>query len=323
MTGRNATGERTVVWDLLLVAGLVVLTNVSVFIAVVSETPLRLVLGLPFVVFLPGYAIIAALFPRKNDHIIWSIISTDTSTVIDLAERIGLSVALSVATVGLTGMGLSAIGVGVGLQPVILTVSALSLVALAIAWFRRSRLSAEERFVPSTPRLWISESAVSERVDVLLNVAVVVAVLVAGAGVAFGTNGFGSEREYTELSVLSAPATGQPTADSYPTNLTLGEPNSLLVVIENHEEATTTYTAVVELQRLGPDGRTVRARDTITQFQTTLDQDQRTRRPVQVEPSFTGANLRLVVSLYRGDSAPTLPDDAFREVHLNVTVVNG
>lgn len=320
MIGRDASGVATDVWDLLLVGVLVLLTNASVFIGPLSETPLRLALGLPFVVFLPGYAIIAALFPRENDRVIASMFASERSNSIDLAERIGLSVALSVATVGLTGLGLSSVGAGVGLQTVMLTVSGISLVALGVASIRRLRLSASERFTPSLHAFWVSNAALSGRMNLVLNAAVILAVVLAGVGIVFGTAGPDSQREYTELSVLSASADGEPTADSYPTNLTRAEPTSLTVVIDNAEDSSTTYTAVVELQRLASDGQTPVARDKITQFQTTLGRDQRIRRAVQVEPSLAGENLRLVVLLYRGDEAAASLDDAYREVHFNVTV---
>jgi uncharacterized membrane protein len=320
MIGRDARGNAADVWDLLSVGALVLLTNASVSVGALSDTPLRLLLGLPFVVFLPGYAVIAALFPRKNDRAIGSVFASERSNAIDLAERIGLSVALSVATVGLAGLGLSALGAGVGLQTVLWTVSAISLVALGVASIRRLRLSASERFTPSLPAFWVSNAALSGRVNLVLNAAVILAVVLAGVAIAFGTAGPGSEREYTELSVLSASPNGELTADSYPTNLTRGKPTSLTVVIDNAEGSSTTYTAVVELQRLAGDGQTVVARESVTQFETTLGRDQRIRRTVQVEPSLVGEKLRLVVLLYRGDEASASLDDAYREVHFNVTV---
>jgi uncharacterized membrane protein len=47
--------------------------------------PIRIILGLPLVLFLPGYSLIATLFPRKDD--------------LDAIERIALSFGLSIAIV--------------------------------------------------------------------------------------------------------------------------------------------------------------------------------------------------------------------------------
>lgn len=52
--------------DLAAVVALTLLTVGSVFVPVVNETPLRVVFGLAFVLFLPGYAFIAALFPETG-----------------------------------------------------------------------------------------------------------------------------------------------------------------------------------------------------------------------------------------------------------------
>ena len=52
-----------------------------------NETPIRIILGLLLVLFLPGYSLIAALFPRRGD--------------LDGIERIALSFGLSIAIVPL------------------------------------------------------------------------------------------------------------------------------------------------------------------------------------------------------------------------------
>ena len=57
---------------------------------------IRVILGLPFILFIPGYILIFALFPcRKTDQ------------GIDIIERIALSFGLSIAVVPLIGLGLN------------------------------------------------------------------------------------------------------------------------------------------------------------------------------------------------------------------------
>jgi uncharacterized membrane protein len=58
-----------------------------------SETVFRNILGLPLVLFLPGYALIAALFPAKSD--------------LDVLKEQPLSFGLSIAVVPLIGLGLN------------------------------------------------------------------------------------------------------------------------------------------------------------------------------------------------------------------------
>jgi len=53
--------------DLFIIMGLVLLTDIFVLTPGINETMFRNILGLPLVLFLPGYALIAALFPAKSD----------------------------------------------------------------------------------------------------------------------------------------------------------------------------------------------------------------------------------------------------------------
>lgn len=60
------TGNRQFSLDLLIVAALVVLTDIFVLVPPLSGSFLRTVLGLLLVLFLPGYALTAALLPAKK-----------------------------------------------------------------------------------------------------------------------------------------------------------------------------------------------------------------------------------------------------------------
>ena len=83
--------------------------------------------------FLPGYALIAALFPRKDD--------------LDAIERIALSFGLSIATVPLLGLALNYTPFGIRLSPILIVLSIFT-VSLAIgAYVRRSMIPEEDRFV--------------------------------------------------------------------------------------------------------------------------------------------------------------------------------
>ena len=53
--------------DLAAVVAVVVLSDLAALLPVVRETPLRVVFGLPLVLFVPGYAFVAALFPEAGE----------------------------------------------------------------------------------------------------------------------------------------------------------------------------------------------------------------------------------------------------------------
>jgi uncharacterized membrane protein len=62
-------------------------------ITLFPDNVLRIILGLPLVLFFPGFALITALFPRKE-------------SLSDI-ERLGLTFGLSLAVVPLIGLGLN------------------------------------------------------------------------------------------------------------------------------------------------------------------------------------------------------------------------
>ncbi|NQE51957.1 hypothetical protein C5S29_00090 [ANME-1 cluster archaeon GoMg3.2] len=79
--------------DLALVIFLTLLCIPFVLIPPLNKTPVRSILGLPLVLFLPGYTLIAALFIRKDD--------------LGGIERMALSVGLSIAISPLLGLALN------------------------------------------------------------------------------------------------------------------------------------------------------------------------------------------------------------------------
>ncbi len=120
--------------DLALVILFTLLCIPFVLISPLNEiSPIRIILGLPLVLFLPGYSLIATLFPRKDD--------------LDGIERIALSFGLSIAISPLLGLALNYTPFGIRLTP-ILTVLSLFTVSFAIgAYVRKSRILEEDRFV--------------------------------------------------------------------------------------------------------------------------------------------------------------------------------
>ena len=96
----------------------------SVYLPGLNETPIKTVLIVPGLLFLPGYCLIAALFPGYSD--------------IDLHERIALSIGLSVAVVPLIAFGLNFTPFGIRLDPVLITVTIFTLVMILVAYYRRA-----------------------------------------------------------------------------------------------------------------------------------------------------------------------------------------
>jgi len=119
--------------DLALVILLTLSCIPFVLVPPLNETPVRIILGLLLVLFLPGYSLIAALFPRKDD--------------LDGIERIALSFGLSIAVVPLLGLALDYTPFGIRLVPVLVVLSVFTVLLAVIAGVRRLGLPEGERFV--------------------------------------------------------------------------------------------------------------------------------------------------------------------------------
>ena len=96
---------------------------------------LRIILGLPFVLFFPGYTLIAALFPGRGD--------------LEGIERVALSFGLSIAVVPLLGLGLNYTPWGIHLAPILITLLVFIAGTSALAFYRRNKLPVEMRFYPT------------------------------------------------------------------------------------------------------------------------------------------------------------------------------
>lgn len=106
--------------DLLIVLGLVLLTDIIVLTPGLNESMVMNLLGLPLVLFLPGYSLLAALFPAKSD--------------LEEIERICLSFGLSIVIAPLIGLGLNYTSWGIGLLPILISLSVFSFLMCELAY---------------------------------------------------------------------------------------------------------------------------------------------------------------------------------------------
>jgi len=89
----------------------------------------RWVLGSVFVLFIPGYVTVEALFPRGRD--------------LDGIERFALSVGLSLALVPLIGLLLNYTPWGIRLTPIVISLSSFTVAVALVALARQYRMSVE------------------------------------------------------------------------------------------------------------------------------------------------------------------------------------
>ncbi len=212
-------------WDLLFVAVLTALLILA--IALVPESPFRTVLGLPFILFFPGYVLISFLFPGNAslDHI----------------ERIALSFGLSIAITPLIGLLLNYVW-KISLLPILYSQTLFILVLSLLAYLRRTSIPSEEKFsieFEINPPDW-------ENYDIIDKALVIatVGLLIASGALAYNiaTTPRTGER-FTEFYVLGENGM----ADDYPTNLAVNESGHVILGAINREHRKMDYTMVVRM----------------------------------------------------------------------------
>ncbi len=320
---------RSIPTDILLISAYV-LAGVLLLEFLALTPPLRAIIATPLLLFTPGYALVAAAYPRCNDSsggfaLDRSRIVVSTDTGLHAVERVLLSVGMSVALLPIIGVTVWAAVGRFSTDIVLFSLAAFTLGAVAIGAFRRNTLDADERFClrlwPQIRRFrgWLVGSSTGETaVNVLLAGGVVLAVVTLTFAFAVPVTG----ESYTS-STLGTEQNGEFVAANYPTTFTAGEPESLTLSLSNHEGGTTSYTVVTTVERVGrSDGElTVVEQSELERSTIRLSAGETVREQSAVAPDLVGEDLRLSYYVYRGQ-APETPNDAsaYRDLHLWIDV---
>ena len=248
----------------------------------------RIILGLPFVLFLPGYALISSLFPARSR--------------LSAVERIAYSLALSIAIVALTGLLLNYVW-SITLYPMLGSLTFLILVLSTVAWYRRRTLPEYERDYLNV-KLSFGWHKMA-RVDRVL--AVCLALALVGAVIASVYTYQKNQQGFTEFYLLGS----QGMAADYPQNLYVGEEGRFTVTAVNQERKAESYIIQVipEDCRVWIDGT--------EQSEISLTLKHQEQRTYNVAFVFTepGEGKKLEFNLYRADET-----EVYLRTYLKVSV---
>lgn len=198
---------------------------------------IRIILGIPFVIFCPGYALMAALFIKKES--------------IDIIARVALSFSLSIAVVAFFGLILHYTIWGIRLEPILYLVASFILIVSIISWWRRRRLTEQERY---SVELKLKLPDLGQSVwDKVLAVTMMIVILGALGTLSYTLIMPKVGETFTEFYILGQGGK----AENYPIDLKLGEESSVIVGIINHEEKEVSYRIEVmlggnKITELGP-----------------------------------------------------------------------
>lgn len=254
-------------WDLILLDALTAALVLAVVVA--PDNAIRVVLGLPTLLVFPGYALLAALYPRRQS--------------ISGVARTALSLGMSLALVSLLGLALNYTPWGISLGSVLASTSVLIAVLSIVAYMRRAALYPEQRFQPAFA---VRLPALGKgRADRLLTGLLVLAVLGAMAMAGYAITQPKPGERFTEFYILGA---GAETAD-YPQQLRLGESAEVTVGVANREYENVAYRLVVAV-----DG--VQTGETRV---FTLEHEELWQQVVAFTPQSVGENQQVEFLLYR------------------------
>ena len=185
--------------------------------------PVSLVLGLILALFSPGYSLVSAVFPKRDD--------------LDLTRRLALSFGLSIAVVPLMGFVLNFSPWGISLYPVLIALLVFIIACAGIAYYRRRRLPAGERFAP---RFCLSLAGFRGREhlwDRILLVVLAVVIIGAIGTLVYVARPPATDTPFTEFYLLGP----EGRAENYPDVIVLGEETTVILGVVNQEQKTTDY----------------------------------------------------------------------------------
>ena len=268
---------------LIALIALTILLIPSIF--VVPSLIGRIVLGLPFLLFSPGYTLILALFPKKEQ--------------ISSIERVALSFGLSIATVPLIGLILNYTPLGITVYSTLFSVAGFIFVLSIIAWFRLRSLDKTDRF---SINIYIKFTPWGEnKLDKILSIILIIAVAASIGVLIYAIAAPKVGEKFTELYVIGL--NGQ--AGNYPTEIPVGEEASVILGAVNHEHESIDYivTIVVNGSTYGEE------------YEFSLDNDESWEQVVSFSADSVGDNQKVEFLLYKKGQT-----DVYLSVHLWVDV---
>ena len=297
-----------------------------------NDLPVRIPLGLVMVLFVPGYTLIAALFPRMGD--------------LEGIERTALSFGLSIAVVPLMGLALNYTPWGIRLTPVVVSLVIFTIAMAAAAYWRRINLPMEERFsiqfsenIGSLKREILADE--KGRLDKALTLILILAIITSIAALVYVIVTPKQGEKFTEFYILGAGGK----AYDYPTSVQAGNKSTLIVGVVNHEYEEVNYTMQISLNDTSIDDNSInktflnstsmqdipgnhssgektsleedsRVNGIILSMNLTLQNNETWERPVTYILNNTGEQQKLELLLYKDDNFT----EPYRDLHLWVNV---
>jgi uncharacterized membrane protein len=297
--------------DLAAVVVAVALVAAVVLSPLGAVRPVAIVVGLPFVLLVPGYALVSAVFPGAGET------APTPATTTSWLGRLGLSVGGSVVAVAVVGGLLDFSVWGFQREAVVVGLCLFTLAATAVGWYRRRALPPEQRAGTDTATMAARTRSVIVGEGPAGLLLTLVVLLAAAGAVGVVAQESTEQGAVTEFYILGENESGALVADDYPSSVSVGQPTTVGVGLGVKGSGPFEGTAVASLERVTREGDTVRIRESrrLGELNVSVGSGGTTVRRHTVEAPFTGERLRLTYRLYRRGAERPL-----RQVHIWLTV---
>jgi len=193
------------------------------------DNTVRIILSLPFIIFIPGYVVLFALFPTKK-----------TERGIGNAERVALSFGVSIALVPFIAYLLNFTPWGIRLSSILFSLFFFNIFVCFIAFYRWYKAPSEKRIIFS---LEISSLKTKSSLEKILIIILGLSIIISFSTLFYVINNPRTGEAFTEFYFLGP---GGKIA-GYPQNLFIGENGSIIIGLVNHEYKTMNYTIEIWL----------------------------------------------------------------------------
>jgi uncharacterized membrane protein len=282
-----------------IINGLFIIDIITIFlilaIVFIPSSIARIILGLPFLLFFPGYSLIAVLFVNKPK--------------MDNLEILALSCGTSIAIVALIGLGLNFTIWGIKLEPVLYSIAGFICLMSMIALIRRAFSLKNDNF---TMEFDINFSGLKGGIlNKSLFIVLIIAVISSIGALGYTAYASKTGETYSEFYLLGLNGKaqeyptdfimtqGQVTGVSYDGGTTImnGNQGKVIIGIINHEQRGTKYSIKLTVDgqptNISYQGSNYDQLDNIE-----LDTNQKWEQQVGFSPQHAGNNQDVQISLY-------------------------
>lgn len=282
--------------DLIFIPLLVILAIIFVLVPPFNQGFLRIVFALPLIIFLPGYMLIAIMFPKRGE--------------LSSIERFTFSIGFSIAITVFGGFGLNYTRWGFKSDSITISLSLIIGILFLLTFIQRWRYWKESYgFTLSDIRSFYHTLKNKEpetgqdhdpALEKMLIKTMIISIIIVSAMLIYAKVNTEPEK-FTSLYILGA--NGK--AENYLTEVSIGEPYTILVGVENYEYAPVNYTLRVNF------GEKI-----LEEFPIILDHNSRWLNNITVIPELAssiayGNKTKLEFELFKDNKS-------YRSVHLLV-----